>query len=228
MNQKSKKTNSRNLVIYTLVIIALCAALFAINQASKGKNETNQTIAEAPPIASQPVMGEEESKVSIVEFGDYKCPSCKAWGEQVWPKLKKDFIDSGKASFSYVNTLFHGEESNLGALAGEAILKNNPDNFWDFHKALFDEQPEVNHDGLWITEEKLLEVAKSAVPGVDLERFKQDMKSSDMKSLVDLDQQLVKQFNIQQTPTIMINNVVIANPFDYAAITATIEQELVK
>ncbi|GGD52085.1 disulfide bond formation protein D [Paenibacillus nasutitermitis] len=202
-------------------------ALFAINQATNKKDNMNQTTtAEAPSTTSQPVMGNEDAKVSIVEFGDYKCPSCKAWGEQVWPQLKKEYIDSGKAKFSYTNVLFHEEESKLGALAGEAILKSNPEDFWNFHKALFDAQPKDNHDGLWITEEKLLEVAKLSVPAIDLEQFQLNFKSSENQASVDLDQKLVEQFNIKQTPTIMINNIVIANPFDYAAITAAIEQEM--
>lgn len=224
MNSKNKK--SRNLVLYTLVIIVLFVAMFAINQASKNKDEVNQTVAEAPPINSQPIMGSKDAKVSIVEFGDYKCPSCKAWGEQVWPQLKKDYVDTGKVSFSYINVLFHGEESKLGALAGEAVFKTNPDDFWNFHKALFDAQPEANHDGLWITEEKIIEVAEASVPGIDKEQLKKDMLSSELQSLVDQDQQLVKDFAVTQTPAIMINNKVIGNPFDYEAITAAIEQEL--
>ncbi|MFX3637384.1 MAG: DsbA family protein [Candidatus Pristimantibacillus sp.] len=224
MNKKSKK--SRSLVVYTLVVIVIFVALFAINQVTNKKDNVNQTTADAPSTTSQPVMGNENAKVSIVEFGDYKCPSCKAWGEQVWPQLKKDYIDSGKAKFSYTNVLFHGKESILGALAGEALYKSNPEDFWTFHKALFDAQPEVNHDGLWITEEKVLEVAKTSVPTLDLEQFQLNLKSSEVQGSVDIDQQLVDQFNIKQTPTIMINNIMIANPFDYAAITAAIEQEM--
>ncbi|MDQ8739125.1 DsbA family protein [Paenibacillus sp. LHD-38] len=223
MNKKNKK--SRSLVVYTLVVIVLFVALFIINQFSKNKDSENQTTAEAPSTISQPVMGNEDAKVSIVEFGDYKCPSCKAWGEQVLPQLKKDYIDSGKAKFSYTNVLFHGEESKLGALAGEAILKSNPDDFWSFHKALFNAQPAANHDDLWITEEKLLEVAKVSVPTLDLEQFRLNFKSSENQESVDLDQKLVQQFNIQQTPTIMINNIVISNPLDYDAIKVAIEQE---
>ncbi|WP_420831212.1 thioredoxin domain-containing protein [Paenibacillus lignilyticus] len=37
--------------------------------------------------------------MSIVEFGDFKCPSCKAWGEQLYPKLKEAYIDRGKSQF---------------------------------------------------------------------------------------------------------------------------------
>lgn len=224
MKKKSKK--SRSLVVYTLVVIVLFVALFAINQVTNKKDNVNQTTADAPSTTSQPVMGNENAKVSIVEFGDYKCPSCKAWGEQVWPQLKKDYIDSGKAKFSYTNVLFHGKESKLGALAGEAIYTSNPEDFWTFHKALFDAQPGVNHDGLWITEEKVLEVAKISVPTLDLEQFQLNLKSSEVQGSVDIDQKLVDQYNIKQTPTIMINNIMITNPFDYAAITAAIEQEM--
>jgi protein-disulfide isomerase len=223
---KKKSNKSRSLVLYTAVVILVFVGLFAINQASKNKAQNHQTTAEAPSTDSQPLLGNEGASVSIVEFGDYKCPSCKAWGEQVWPQLQKDYIDTGKAKFSYINVLFHGEESKLGALAGEAIFKSNPENYWAFHKTLFDAQPAVDHDGLWITEEKVLEAAKATVPALDAARFEQSLKSSETEGFVKQDEQLVQQFNIKQTPTIMINNIVIANPFDYAAIQAAIEQEM--
>lgn len=226
MKQTNKK--SRYLVLYSVVIIALLVAVFALNQATKSKDQVNQIIEEEPPISSQPVMGNEAAKVKIVEFGDYKCPSCKAWGEQIFQQLQKDYIDTGKAQFSYINVLFHGEESKLAALASESINKSNPEDFWNFHKLLFNEQPEVDHDGLWITEDKLIEVAKKAVPSIDTDGFLQNMTSDDIQRLVDEDSQLVKRFNINQTPTIMINNIVITNPFDYPSITAAIEQELSK
>ncbi|MBY3621071.1 thioredoxin domain-containing protein [Acinetobacter sp. CUI P1] len=166
------KANNKNLVIYTTIIVVLLVALFVINQASKKNTDITKATSKSSSTSSQPLMGDTNAKVSIVEFGDYKCPSCKAWGEQVWPKLKASYVDTGKATFSYINVLFHGTESNLGALAGEAVLKTNPDDFWNFHKTLFDAQPSENHDGLWITEEKLLDVVQTSVPGIDKEHFK--------------------------------------------------------
>jgi len=223
---KDNKKKSRNLVLYTSILIVLFVAIFAINQASNNNEEISRKTKESPSTSSQPVLGDKNAKVSIVEFGDYKCPSCKAWGEQVWPKLKADYIDTGKASFSYINVLFHGAESKLGAMASESVLKSNPDDFWKFHDALFDAQPAANHDNLWITEENLLKIAESSVPGINKDEFLKSLTSSELKKLVDLDQQLVVDFSIKQTPTIMINNNVIENPFDYNAIAAVIEQEL--
>ncbi|MGG4144936.1 DsbA family protein [Paenibacillus algorifonticola] len=223
---KKKNVKSRTLVWYTLVIVVVFIALFAINEISKSRTGIEQETAEAPPISSQPTWGDKATKVSIVEFGDYKCPSCKAWSSQIWPQLKKDYVDTKQASFSYVNVLFHGAESALGALAGEAVLESNPDDFWHFHEALFAEQPDADHDGLWITVEKLMQVAEASIPDLDKDQFKALLSSEEVQGRVDQDQQLVKDFNILQTPTIMINNKRIGNPFDYEAIQAVIEQEL--
>ncbi|MFS0728421.1 DsbA family protein [Paenibacillus sp. 1P07SE] len=223
---KSNRKN-RSLVIYTLIVIVLFGAIFAINQAGNTEEDSSeQPLAEAPSIEGQPLAGDENAQVSIVEFGDYKCPSCKAWGEQVWPLLKQDYIDTGLASFSYINTLFHGEESKLAAQASEVIYLDYPEQFWDFHKALFDEQPtQVSHDDLWVTESKVLEVAEATVSDLDADKFMNDLKSSEIQDKLDQDQLQVDKFGIQQTPTIVVNNIVIANPFDYEAIKQAIEQE---
>lgn len=224
MNKKSR--NSRNLVLYTLIIILIFGALFALNQAGQKEESDIQQAEESPSVSGQPVAGNIDAKVSIVEFGDYKCPSCKAWGEQIWPRLKQDYIDSGVATFAYVNTLFHGEESRLAAQASEVVYMNNPERFWDFHKALFDEQPpQTTHDDLWVTESKVLEVAQATIPGLNPEKFKEELGIARIQEKLDQDQLLVSQFNIRQTPTIMINNIVISNPFDYESIRQAIEQE---
>ncbi|MDA6082947.1 thioredoxin domain-containing protein, partial [Escherichia coli] len=78
----------------------------------------------------------------VVEFGDFKCPACKAWGQNIFPKLVEDYVDTGKVKFSYINVLFHGDESKLGSVAAEAVYKQNPDSYWDFNKALFDAHPD--------------------------------------------------------------------------------------
>lgn len=222
----AKAGGSRYFVLYTAIIIVIAVALFVISQQSKGGDEGGVSLDSAPSTVAQPVMGDPAAKVSIVEFGDYKCPSCKAWGETVWPQLKKDYVDTGKATFSYINVLFHGEESVTGALASESMLKLYPDQFWNFHKKLFDEQPDNDHNSTWLTDEKVLEVANAVVPDLNKEQLKATMDMEEASKLVGLDEILVNQFNIEGTPTIMINEVQITNPFDYEAIQAAIEQGL--
>ncbi|MGL6101886.1 MAG: thioredoxin domain-containing protein, partial [Exiguobacterium acetylicum] len=144
------------LVVVTLLIVFLIVlSMFLIkNNAVQEKKSTvlNDTV----KIEGQPTQGENSAPVSIVEFGDYKCPSCKQWGETVYPKLKKEFIDTGKVQFSYINVLFHGEESILAAKASESVYRQDKKAFWTFHKAIYDAQPRVEqHDDPWVTEESL-------------------------------------------------------------------------
>lgn len=223
---KTKNSTFKILVIFTMVVFALIVALVVLNnkssESSKGEKETFD---KPPNIEGQPVLGEVDAPVTIVEFGDFKCPSCKAWGETIFPQLVKDYVDIGKVNFSYINVLFHGEESTLGSLAAESVFKQNPDVYWNFHKALFEEQPDEDHDTLWITEEKIIEIA-STIPNIDVEKLKTDIELQSDIEEVNKDTKLVEEFKVQFTPSIMVNGTMLEDPFDYEAIKNLIEKEL--
>nr|WP_251136547.1 DsbA family protein [Exiguobacterium sp. s122] len=214
------------MVLLTLVAVALIAIVVVLLNRPADQAET-AVRGEHVETAGQPTIGETNAPVSVVEFGDYKCPSCKQWGETVYPKLKEDYIDTGKASFSYINVLFHGQESILAALASESVYVQDPDAFWDFHKAVYDAQPaSQHHDEAWVTVERLIEIAE-ATTSVDVARLKTDLsENSTVLEQVSFDDGLVKENEVRLTPTIMINGVVLENPFDYEAIKRLIENDL--
>lgn len=211
-------------VIVTIVAIALLAVIVVIS--SNQTPDETEIVREEVDLTGQPVFGLENAPVTVVEFGDFKCPSCKAWGETVYPQLVEDYILSGDVKFSYVNVLFHGKESVVGSMAAESVYKQAPDVYWDFHKALFDSQPESNkHDSLWITTEKLLEIAKE-IPSINQEQLKQDVEQELTMEQVNIDKDLFTKHNVSQTPTININGITMEDPFDYEAIKKVIEREL--
>lgn len=221
-NKTNKKTNTKSLVLITAGI-TLLVAIFVLFINNKSEN---QELANHPNIDNQPTMGNKDASVSLVEFGDYKCPSCKAWNEIIYPKLKADFIDTGKLKFTYINVLFHGEESALGAAAGEAVYKQDPDAYWKFHKQLFEEQPKELHDDLWITPEKVAEVSKEYVPEINQDKFKSDISSEEVTQEVEKDASLVKEFKVEQTPSIIINGTMLEDPFNYEEISRIINDQL--
>ena len=96
-------------VILTIIILGALTALVVIN--SETKNEESEV--KILSIEGQPILGEANAPVTVVEFGDFKCPSCKAWGETIFPRLVSEYVDTGKVKFSYINVLFHGEESQV-------------------------------------------------------------------------------------------------------------------
>jgi len=217
------KSNMKFTVILTVIAIALLAfiTIFISNQTP----DESEIQREEVDITGQPVLGQENAPVTVVEFGDFKCPSCKAWGETVYPQLVQDYIFSGDVKFSYVNVLFHGKESVLGSMAAESVYKQDPDVYWDFHKSLFDAQPTENHDASWITTEKVLEIAKGT-PSINQEQLKQDVDQELTAEQVEIDKDLFTKHNVSQTPTININGITMEDPFDYEAIKEVIDREL--
>ncbi|MGA9466729.1 MAG: DsbA family protein [Exiguobacterium marinum] len=212
------------LVIVTIVAVALIALVFVLlNQDEAEPVDKGDHVS----IEGQPTLGNPDAKVSIVEFGDYKCPSCKQWGDTIYPQLKADYLDKKDVSFSYINVLFHGQESILASLASESVYEQDPESFWKFHKALYDAQPaSQQHDNTWVTVEKLKEIA-SETTSVDLAKLEQDLgEESTVLEKVSKDDGLVKENGVQFTPSIMINGVMLEDPFDYEQIQQLIEQDL--
>ncbi len=222
----SKKNPGKTLVIYTSIIIVLFLAIFLINRVSNEKTQELERVDDQPAIANQPYFGQENAKVTLVEFGDFKCPACKAWGERIYPELKEQYIETGKLKLIYVNTIIHGEESELGAMAAESVLSQNAEAYWPFHESLFRAQPSENHDELWITEDKILEMAGSVTPEIDLQKLKDDITGKQSAPQIQKDNELIKQYNVQKTPTIMINGIILTDPFDIEKIKSIIDQEL--
>jgi protein-disulfide isomerase len=219
--RQNKNFNMKFIVLVTLVVVVIFAAVAVFSN----KEESLPTETKQIDVTGQPSLGEKDAPVTVVEFGDFKCPSCKTWGEKIYPKLVNDYIETGQVKFSFVNVLFHGKESTLGSIAAESVYERNPDSYWAFHQALFDAQPVENHDGLWITPEKILEIA-SAFPEIDQTLLKEDMEQQATMESVKIDEDLVKESGVSMTPSIVINGKMLENPFDYEAIKAVIEQEL--
>ncbi|WP_342526620.1 DsbA family protein [Chryseomicrobium sp. FSL W7-1435] len=223
------KTNQKiMLVTLALAVVIVGIVLYMNRDTGTTATEVPQETERAyPPTEGQPMLGNPDAPVEIVEFGDYKCPSCKQWGETVYPKIVEDFIDTEKANLSYINVLFHGEESVIASLASESVFEQDPENFWDFNKAVYDAQPtSQQHDEPWVTIDKMAEIAQATAPGVDVEKMRADMASEDspIVQAVTLDNELVEEFGIPFTPTIYINGVFLEDPFDYEMITMLIEQ----
>lgn len=218
-----------------IILATLAIVLVVVGIVLYMNRDTGTTVADVPqeservypPVEGQPMLGDAEAPVQIVEFGDYKCPSCKQWGETIYPKLVEDYIETGKANLSYINVLFHGEESVIASLASESVFEQDPENFWAFNKAVYDAQPaSQQHDEPWVTIDKMAEIAEATAPGVDIDKMRTDMASEESAIVQEVtrDNELVKEFGVPFTPTIYVNGVFLEDPFDYEMIAMLIEQ----
>jgi protein-disulfide isomerase len=168
-----------------------------------------------------PVLGDTKAPVQIVELGDFKCPSCQFFSQQIEPQLKKDFIDKGIASFYFMNFTIIGPDSNTAALAGQSIYHQNPEAFWKFYDAIYKNQQ--NEKIQWATADFLTELARKEGLSVDYDKLKQDIVSKTYQKEVDEQNAFANKNRFSSTPTILINGKPFDKVFDYNALKTAIE-----
>ncbi|MFX3634704.1 MAG: DsbA family protein [Candidatus Pristimantibacillus sp.] len=196
-NQQQAKKNGSNktLIFLTLAIVAVIAVvILGINNQSKPVSFD---------YASLPMQGEADAPVKIVEFGDYKCPACQSFAQDFKPQLEADFINTGKASFYFINYTFLGPDSTTAALAAESVYHQNNDAFWDYYKILYDNQKDERI--VWATTDYLVQLAQDAKLPIDYDLLRSDIENKTYQKEVDKDNALVRPMNVTGTPSIFIN-----------------------
>lgn len=86
-----------------------------------------------------PRLGQESAPVTIVEFADFECPFCKAYFNDTFAQIKKDYIDTGKVKYYYRHfpLSFHPLAQPF---ANAAECANDQGKFWEMHDKIFKEQ----------------------------------------------------------------------------------------
>jgi protein-disulfide isomerase len=63
------------------------------------------------------VLGKAIAPVTIVEYGDFKCPICTRFFEQTQPQLRRDYIETGKVRLVWRDFPNIDQESPAAAAA---------------------------------------------------------------------------------------------------------------
>jgi protein-disulfide isomerase len=153
-----------------------------------------------------PVGGNSNGKVTLVEFFDYRCSHCMAMS----PVLHTVINKNADIRIIYKEFPIRGKVSVFAAKA--ALAANNQGKYIEFHDAL------MNSDNL--DEEKILSLAKSI--GIDVEKLQTDMNSVAVEEAIRENYELAHQIGIFGTPTFYIAP---SNVNDYAyLISGEVEQ----
>jgi protein-disulfide isomerase len=216
---KNKNKNSK-FIFFSIVggFILAMVLLFLIEKVPPVKESVEFD------LAAQPILGEENAPVQLVEFGDFKCPACKSFEELIFPKIKQDYIDTGKAQFSFINKAFIGPDSIYAAVVGEAVHKQNPAAFWDYYNAVYENQGPENEQ--WASMNFLLKLVKTEVPSVDLKEVEQFINNGNFEAELEKDEAIGIKAGVQSTPTLFVNGIEVTDPFNYEEIKKLIDEAL--
>ncbi|MFB4159962.1 DsbA family protein [Geomicrobium sp. JSM 1781026] len=222
-NTKTNKAPMKFLVIVTaLLVVVMAALLFVVN--SDGGSNSASTHEDRPPIDDLATYGNDDPAVSIVEFGDYKCPACGTWDREVFDQLESDYLDHEDISFSFVNFIGFQNESLIASLASQKIYHEaSEDQFWDFHHALMQA---AGVQGSQVDIDFVVDIASEHAPDVDEDELRTSITEQEYMDELYAEHELIEEFGVERTPTIFVNDVEVSDPFDYNEIERIIEEQL--
>ena len=185
--------------------------------------------ADSLDLEGEPVLGSENASVTVVEFGDYRCPFCREFHEQTFPQLESNYIETGQVNFAFVNYAFlddspqlPGRTSERAASAAECTLEQDEEQFWNMHDGIYENQGAESRD--WATTEELMNIAREYTEGLDYEQLESCINNFDTIDEVREDTRMGQQNGVTGTPTVFVNGQQVDS--SYQAISNAIDQEL--
>ena len=162
--------------------------------------------------------GNVDAKVSIIVYESLTCGHCADFHKEVYPKLKKDFIDLG-----LVNIEFRSFPLDLAALNASKIAHCKNDGNSDLLHFLYENQKK------WVRGETIKDINKHLKnlilknkKEIDFEKCLADKNIED--HILNDRISGVKKFNIEATPTLIINGKKFDNPHNYKKLKKNIEK----
>ncbi|MBS8225399.1 DsbA family protein [Vannielia litorea] len=134
-------------VLYSAIFVAALAAgsYFAINRGNAPGGTGFDLAAQAQTTEDvdtsgivEMTLGEESAPVEVIEYASFTCPHCASFHQNVFKKLKADYIDTGKVHFIYREIYF----DKPGLWAGMVARCAGPMRYFGIADALYTEQAE--------------------------------------------------------------------------------------
>jgi protein-disulfide isomerase len=112
-------------------------------------------------VPAEPALGKAGAPLTMVEFTDYQCPYCRRFQAEVLPKLKRNYIDTGKLRFIARDLPLEIHAAAQPA-AEAAHCAGEQGKFWEMHSALLGGAADLTAGGI---------EARARAVGLDMQRF---------------------------------------------------------
>ena len=145
-------------------------------------------------------LGPANATVTITEYASMTCPHCAAFTETVFPKIKSEFIDSGKIRFVFREFPLDIKAA-AGSMLARCIAKDDSGKYFAVVDLLFKQQND------WVTKnttETLTRIGKQA--GLSQQAVENCLKDQALLDKIAADQKFASEvLKVNSTPTFFIN-----------------------
>ena len=164
------------------------------------------------------VSGNNEAKITIIAYESLTCSHCADFHIDVYPQLKKDYIDTGLAKIE-----FRHFPLDVAAFNASKVSQCKSDQSLEILESLYSNQQE------WVKGNTAEEINNNLKKFIEKEGFKIDFeKCINDKEIEDfvLNDRIegVKKFKVNATPTIIINDKKFEKTLNYKNLKKSLEK----
>lgn len=145
-------------------------------------------------------LGPKDAAVTITEYASMTCPHCAAFNEQVFPKIKSEYIDTGKVRYIFREFPLDIKAA-AGSMLSRCIAKDDAPKYFAVTDMLFRQQSD------WVmknTTETLTRIGKQA--GLTQQQVEACLKDQALLDKIAADQKYASDvLKVDSTPTFFIN-----------------------
>jgi protein-disulfide isomerase len=145
-------------------------------------------------------FGKTDSKVVLVEYGDFQCPSCGGAHPQI-KEVTEEYKD--KVLFIFRNFPLTTIHPNARAAAGAVEAAGLQGKYWEMHNLMFESQNAWS--SLTGAERTNQFVAYAQQLKLNTDQFLNDLAKESINQKISFDQALGKKLNVNATPTFYLN-----------------------
>jgi protein-disulfide isomerase len=180
----------------------------------------NPTLAEVLQPGELPEFsyGRADAPVVLIKYMSLTCPHCRRFHAEVWPVLKREYVETGKVRFVL-------REFPIGKASGTATiaLRCAP---YDKGLALYGKF--LEQQGQWVAQEvKTEQIARVAAQvGVSGEQFAACLADKPLAAKLNAVKERGRKLGIIGTPNFFLDNRLIKTTVDAAALRSLLDQRL--
>ena len=164
------------------------------------------------------VSGNQDAKITIIAYESLTCSHCANFHKDIYPLLKKDFIDKG-----LVKIEFRHFPLDIIALNASKISQCKQDQSLEILEKLYsNQQAWIKGKGIEEINKNLKEFIKKAGFNIDFDKC---MINKEIEDYILNDRiEGTKNFKVNSTPTIIINNEKFEKSLNYKNLKKTLEK----
>jgi protein-disulfide isomerase len=206
--QLARKRRIQYLSLAAFAAVAVIVALIVISQSGGDKSSSPPAnVAGAQQVDAQlkglsqsgATLGKSSAPVTVTEYGDPQCSSCKAFSETVAPQLISSEVQPGDVKYEFRPFLIIGPDSKPAMKA--ALAAGDQGRFWNFLQLFYLNQGGENSG--YVTDDFLTGIAKGAgVP--DLDKWNTDRNDPKWDAVIQQGSSQADSFGFTGTPSIVV------------------------